>query len=69
MTVDQAPAGVAYDCVVHTADGTVTTVGSWTTSEAGPATWYVPLDPALGTVDQVSLVVPGAGAIATARPV
>jgi hypothetical protein len=69
MTVDQAPAGVAYDCVVHTADGTVATVGSWTTTEAGPATWYVPLDPALGAVDEVSLVVPGTGTIATARPV
>jgi hypothetical protein len=68
MTVDQAPAGVAYDCVVHTADGTVTTVGSWTTTVAGPATWLVALDPALGAVDEVSLVVPGTGTIATARP-
>lgn len=69
MTVDQAPAGVAYDCVVRTVGGTVATVGSWTTAEAGPATWSVALDPSLGPVTEVSLVVPGAGTIATAHPV
>ena len=68
MTVDRAPAGVPYDCVVRTADGTVATVGSWTTTDAGPASWYVSLDPGLAPVVEVSLVVPGTGTIATARP-
>lgn len=68
MALDAAPAGVPYDCVVRTFGGREITVGSWTTTEAGPATWSVGIPAGTGPVEEVSLVVPGTGTIATARP-
>lgn len=68
MALDAAPVGVPYECVVRTFDGREISVGSWTTTEAGPATWSVGLPAGTGPVEEVLLVVPGTGTIATARP-
>jgi anti-sigma factor RsiW len=67
MALDLVVPGVAYDCVVRSEAGELVTVGSWTARSGGSTSWSVVLDPALGRVDEVQLVVPGAAPVATAH--
>lgn len=64
ISIEDAPVGKRYQCLLVLADGTRHPAGTWTIPESGSATWVV--DRPSGDIDAMELVTPSGTTWATA---